>query len=365
MASSAYTGVELIYADAGPSEASAVAAFEKLVFEDKVIGVIGLYAAGPAERVAEKAAEWGVPFLSFSPRQGLLEKGDSIFRLSLTTERQVRALVAYSKETLKAQRFAILFPKTNLGNEFAKAYFDAVQEFGGTITAAESYSANQSDFRFVLENMLGLGFPHFRKTEKENELQLMETKKGTPLSKRELGQYELKPIVDFDVLFIPDGVKALGQIVPALAFYNASGVQLLGPATWNNPQLIARAGQYFENAHFVDMYHAQKNSPVLKLFQSKFRSQYGSAPSSLSALGFDAANAMMMALVGAKGDEEAPENHAEYVERLMKLGVLEGALGVQRWNRSRDVLSELQLIRVSPRGLAYESSVVLPETNKE
>ena len=103
-------GIELVMADTGPTNETALKAFERLVMEDKAIAVIGPQSGDPAEVTAIRASEYGVPYIALSPRPGLLQKSNYIFRLALTPERQVNGLVSYAKEKLNAHRFAGDFP---------------------------------------------------------------------------------------------------------------------------------------------------------------------------------------------------------------------------------------------------------------
>ncbi len=344
--------IEVSYADAGPSAETALAAFERLVFEEKVMMVWGPVSASQSELIATKAAELGVPYVTFSQRSSLVQKGNSIFRLAPTPESQVRALVNYSIEKLKAKHFAILYPEDNFGKEFADAYFKVVEEKGGLITAAESYPKNQSDFRVQIENMVGTGFPAHRKTEKAQDLELQEQKLGRVLTPKELNQYNLKPIIDFDVLFLPDTSKAIGQMVSAFYFADVTTAPFMGPSTWNNPQLLVRAGQYLEGAMFVDLFSTEQTTPAAKKFVMQYRANYGQAPNSIAALGYDAAlTSKTLFLTGQ------PRSHEDLRRRLEQLGKIDGALGNLNWDERREALTEMQLFKVSRGAFKYEAAV--------
>jgi ABC-type branched-subunit amino acid transport system substrate-binding protein len=346
-------GLDLVLADAGSTEESATQAFEKLVFEDKVMAVVGPLSGPQAEVTATKAAELGIPYIALSPHPGLLQKGSSIFRVALTPERQVRALVAYAKDRLGAQRFAILFPEDNFGKEFATEYFDAVKEFGGNITAAESYNPNQSDFQVQIQNMVGKGFPNFRHKEVADLQKQMEEKLQRPLTPKELRQLKVPPIVDFDVIFIPDTYRALGQIVPALMYADVTNVQLMGPSTWNNPKLLTRAGQYLDGALFVDSFAIDRDSRITKEFVTQYQSKKGTQPSSLSALGYDVGLAMRLAYNG----KAPPQGRDELRDKLAHLGSFDGVLGVYVWDDSRDALSELQLFQIRKGAFHHQGGI--------
>lgn len=352
------TPVEIISADAGSSAESALAAFDRLVFEDKVIAVVGPFSGVQAERVALRASEYGIPYITLSPRPGILEKSNYVFRLALTPERQVRALVEYAWERLNARNFAILFPEDNFGREFATEYFRQVVEKGGTVTAAESYDPQQSDFKVPIENMVGTAFPQFRKAEGEELVKQLEEKLQRKPTKRELESAKVKPIIDFDVLFIPDTFKAVGQIAPSL-LYNDVTTQMLGSSTWHNSKILERAGMYLDKALFVDSFATERSNPVTKNFLDQFQAKKGALPNTFAAMGFDVG----LAFRELFSRSSPPKTRDELRARLEALGSVEGALGIQVWDRSREVLSEIQLFQIR-KGAFYHQGGILTRSGR-
>jgi ABC-type branched-subunit amino acid transport system substrate-binding protein len=356
LAESSKHALELVVADCGATVETASAAFDRMIFEEKVMAVIGPFSGDQAEAIAEKAVQLGVPNITLSPRPGLLQKGASVFRVALTPERQVAALVGYAKERLGAKNFAILFPEDAFGREFAQEYFRLVREFGGEVTAAESYAPNQSDFRIPIENMTGTGFPSWRVKEQEELRKQLQEKIGERKpTKAELESSKIKPIVDFDVLLIPDAYRALGQIVPALLYADVSTPQLMGPSTWNSPRLLERAGQYLDKAVFVDMFAMERQSPATKNFVNLYQSKKGSLPNSLNALGYDIGAALKLAY----GNDRAPESRDELRSRLEVLGTFDGALGQYTWNADREALSEIQLFQVRRGAFHHQTGILI------
>lgn len=354
--------VEVVLADVGPSEESATQAFERLVFEEKVMGLVGPPSGAQAEVIAKKAAEYGIPYIATAARPGLVENGGPfVFRLALTPERQVRALVGYAREKLEAKRFAILFPEDNFGKEFASEFFRAVKDFDGEVTAAESYRVGQTDFKVQIENMIGLGFNGFRKAEFDGLLKELEEKLQRKATHKEQDDL-LKPVMDFDVLFIPESAKTLGQIVPALfsAFASEKMPQLMGPATWKSPETLLRTGQYLDNALFVDAWSPERQSKTTQDFVEKFKIKKGAAPSVFSAQGYD----IGMAIRLAYGNANPPSGRDELRARLENLGSIDGTLGIQTWDSKREVLSELQLYQIKRGAFLHQGGITIKPRSK-
>lgn len=349
--------VEIVQADTGPTDATAMAAFDRLVFEERVMGVLGPLPGSAADLVAGKSVEYGIPNISFSARPGLTKRGPYVFRVALTPERQVRALVAYAVEKLGAKRFAILFPEDSFGREYANEFFKAVEFYGGSLTTGDSYKPQESDFRALIDNMVGKSNFAYRKSELEDNEKRLKEKLGRELNAREKEATNLlPPIVDFDVLFLPDSFRAVGQIVPALAYADIGNVQIMGPATWNNTKLISRTGQFLENSLFVDFFAADRKSQITRDFVEKHKIKKGSIPSGISALGFDAGLAIRSVF---QSESRSPGNREELRSRLERLGSFDGVMGVHTWDSRRDSLSEIQLFQVKKGGFAHLGGIAI------
>ncbi|HVJ65506.1 MAG TPA: penicillin-binding protein activator [Bdellovibrionota bacterium] len=344
--------IEVVAADSGRSVDSAMAAFERLVMEERVMAVIGPVSGDQAAATAVKAREWGVPYITLSARDGLLESNPFLFRMAATPQKQVRALVKHTAERFNAKRFAIIFPEDTFGEAFAKAYFDAVAGVGGTVTAAESYQPNQADFRSEIQNMVGNNFTEWRRSERAELIKTQESKLGRKLSPKESNEFQLPPIMDFDVIFLPDSSKAIGQIVPYLRYADVTGPKLVGPSTWSSQDLLRRAGQYLDNSMFVDSFSPDRSGT--ESFLKSYRDKYQKMPGALSAFGYDIGLSLARAYRGA----ELPKSREDLRLRLTSLGSMRGATGELVWNESRDVLKELQLFVIRGGKFLYQSGVV-------
>lgn len=345
------TQIEVVSADSGRSVESALAALERLVMEERVMAVIGPVSGDQAEATARKARDWGVPYITLSARDGLLESNPFLFRLAATPQKQVQALVKHARERFNAKRFAIIFPEDTFGEAFARAYFDAVASVGGAVTAAESYQPNQSDFRSEIQNMVGTNFPEWRRNERAELIKVKETKIGRKLSPKENIDFQVTPIIDFDVIFLPDSSRAIGQIVPYLRYADVTGPKLMGPSTWGSQDLLRRAGQYLDNAMFVDSFATDR--PATDTFAKAFRNKYQKAPGSLSAMGYD----IGLGLAKAYRQGELPRSRDELRTRLVGLGTIRGATGDLVWDESRDVLKEVQLFVIRGGKFHYQSGI--------
>ncbi|HWU42770.1 MAG TPA: penicillin-binding protein activator, partial [Bdellovibrio sp.] len=243
---------------------------ERLVKEDNVIAIVGSLLSKTAPAVAAKSDELGVPSIALSQRSGITEIGPTVFRNSLTSEMQVRFLVRAAMEDMGMKKFAILYPNDPYGVEFANIFWDEVLARGGEITATQTYSTKETDFRLVIQRLVGTYYGEGRQEEFNIRLKEMQKADKKRSARNENLETILPPITDFDGIFIPDSAKSLGQIAAMLAFNDVRGVKLLGTNLWNTSATAKRAGNFVNNLMFVDSLapSSQEHSRFLSEYKS-------------------------------------------------------------------------------------------------
>lgn len=308
---------------------------ETLVKDDNVIAIVGSVLSKNAPAVASTASEFGVPSITLSQKAGITETSPLVFRNALTSEMQVRELVRISMEELGLNRFAILFPNDPYGVEFANLFWDEVLARGGEITAAQTYSNKETDFKIPIQRLTGTFFPAARA--EEYKLRLKEIKDKKAAEKKSAQRNEevadvLPPVVNFDAVFIPDNPKSLGQISAMLSYVGVRSIYLLGTNIWNSPGLAKRAGLFASNTVFVDSFNADdnhfKSSAVAKEFQNVFKE----TPGSFEIQGYDTA-LMIRSLInkGANTREQLSQG-------LSGLKDVPGSLSMMSVDSEREVL---------------------------
>lgn len=343
--------IQLVVQNPGATVSSAIQAFDRLVTEHKVMVVVGPLSGEQSQVLAKKAESSGVPFISTSPRTHPAW-GATTVNFSFDFKKQAEALVKYAHENLNASRYAMIFPRDDFGRGFAEAFADSVQKRGSSFTAIESFPVGQSDFRKNVENMVGLGnLVHARWGERDALVKEYQTKIKRPLKDKERRDISLPAIADFEVLFIPDSFKVIGQVAPLFAYYDIDGVTLMGPSTWNSPQVLQRGGQYLEDAVFVDFFAKTAPNEVVKEFLRSFESEYGKTPGALSALGYDMGSSLDRAM------KNPYSSRKELLKAFLGMGEFIGVLGLEKWDDRRDPLSELQVFKIKKSGINWQQSL--------
>jgi branched-chain amino acid transport system substrate-binding protein len=303
--------ISFVVRDSGDTAESAVEALEKLATEDHVVAVIGPLLSKQAEAVAQKSQEYGMPLLSLSQKKDLDKIGGFIFPIALSPLQQIDTALEYAFETKHYKRFIIMAPSDNFGNEYVKTFWDAVEARGGEIVDVERYAPKTTDFRDEIHRLLGLEYTDARNLEYE-ELKRREAafaaglKAKGPLRKRLLRKFQnLKPVVDFDAIFIPDDPSTVGQIVPAFAVEDVENIPFIGINTWNNPEIVQRAGRYLQQSLFVDGFFPYSKTPEVADFVDKFSKNLQSTPGTLEAQAYDAAQILIQVLTGTDIDSRS------------------------------------------------------------
>lgn len=327
----------VIMDDQGDPE-RAVAAMEELYFKHNVVAIIGPLVSKLAEPMGQKALELGIPMIALTQKEA--KGGDYVFNASLTPEMQVRELARYAIEKAGIRNFAIMAPNSKFGEEYARAFWDELDRNGAVVKGFETYQSEDTDFRQYVDRMVGLGNPDARAKEVQ-ELQAL--KAATPIKgkgKKFDRMFELKPIIDFQAVFIPDEPKVLGQILPTFAYRDVDNVVFLGINTWNNPELIARAGQFANGAVFVDGFYNADHSDAAKAFIEEYNLVFGIEPSTVEAMAYDAAKILVNVTRG-----EPVRSRDELRDRILHLHDFPGTGGKISYQSGR-LVKRLNLLTV-------------------
>jgi ABC-type branched-subunit amino acid transport system substrate-binding protein len=284
-----------------PEKAKSVT--QSLIENDGSIAIVGSILSKNALAVAEAARDLGTPSISLSQRQGVTQVSPLSFRNTLTSEIQVKTLVKVAMKDKGLKRFAILFPNDPYGVEMANLFWDEVLARGGTITGAQAYSPDETDFKVSIQKLTGLNDASARTEEYKARLrEVKANKKDT--STRERGEDILPPVTDFEALFIPDSVKALGQISAMLAFSGVRNVHLLGPNLWNQPTLARRVNQSFNPVLFVDFPPLDSAANETE-FTRLYKKQFSEPPGLFEIQGYEAGLLLRTLIMSGAADRQA------------------------------------------------------------
>ena len=291
--------ISLVVEDSGEDAEQAQRGLDNLFFKHHVIGVIGPLLSKGIESLTLRAEQLGLPLVTLAQQSGKI--GGYVFGAGLTPQLQATEVARYAIEHLNIHKFAILSPKGKFGDQYSQAFWDAVESMGGEITGIESYSPGETDFRQVVDKLAGLYYTDARKKEFEALDEVRKTNKILKKTRKNSMYFHLKPVVDFEAVYIPDDPKMAGQILPTFAYEDITHLHYLGISAWNSPELIQRAQSAADGAVFCDAFFPGDPAPIVQKFESRYKETYHQDPTSMEALAYDAGAVIEQVLtVGAK-----------------------------------------------------------------
>lgn len=347
--------LRLLVRDSGGDPGRAAAAVRELADERDLLAVIGPIFSGESLAAADAADAAGVPLVALSTREDLAAERRHAFRTRTRPSDEIGVLVGHAFETLGAERFAVLYPRTRYGRGMRKLYWEAVTARGGKLVAASSYDPDSVDFAGAIRDMIGHRFltAWERKALDERDDILRAARRLEPEQAALLREaaygilgpegVPLPPIVDFDVLFIPDAADKIALIAPALAFHEVQDVTLLGPNDWLDPELLRVARRHVSGAVISTAFHPSSELPFVTEFVEGYRNTFESEPGPWAAEAYDATNIVLVQLASGRSSRDALR------DGLLDTRAYPGATGVLTMHPNGNARRRPFLLRVSGR----------------
>ncbi|MBL0731743.1 MAG: penicillin-binding protein activator [Desulfosarcina sp.] len=346
--------IKIIIKDTGSTPEKAVSAIQEL-YQEGVAAIIGPIFS--VEAAAGEAQNKGIPIITITQKDNITETGDFVFRNFFTPQMQVKAIVSFAVEDLGLDRFAILYPGDKYGKTFMNLFWDEVVAYGGVVTGLESYSPNQTDFNATLKKLVGLYYEIPEDLLKENVIDEKEKSKDNLINDdnilKENGETEQaanekdetdkepEPIIDFDVLFIPDGPKRVGLIMPQLAYNDIEDVYIFGTNLWHSDRLIEMASKYVQDAVMPDVFFAGSSSEDVQDFVKSFKDAFKKDPGFIEAIAYD--TAMILFNIVSRSDVSF---RSTIKNKLTSITGFEGITGHTRFTKNGDVEKKLYLLNI-------------------
>jgi ABC-type branched-subunit amino acid transport system substrate-binding protein len=324
--------IHLLVKDTGGNPDKAILAMHDLQ-NDQVAATIGPIIT--AEAVATEAQHSGIPMITITQKENITEIGDNVFRNFITPEMQVKAVVSYAAEVLEVKNFAVLYPEEKYGTHFMNLFWDEVLKYGGKIVGAESYNPANTDFKDPIKKLVGLYYEVPDDLKEKPDVEKIDTEK--PDDKNE----EPEPVVDFEAIFIPDGPKKAGLIIPQLAFHDIEDVYLLGTKLWHSKKLVDMSKEYIQRAIIPEGFFSESTSARVRDFVEKFEKTYSEKPGFIEAIAYDTS----MILFQILGKPDIRSRNA-IKNALMLLKDFQGVTGLTSFNDTGDVKKKLSLLRI-------------------
>lgn len=312
--------------DAGQPD-QALNVVKRLITQDRVVAVLGEVASKNSIAAAPFCNSSKVPMISpSSTNPKLTQLGPYVFRVCFIDPFQGTVGAKFARQTLKAQKAAVMFDPTSDYSVGLKTFFEqSFTQQGGKVVTEQPYQPTDPDFR----------------------AQLTAIKAANP-----------------DVLYVPGYYNEVGPIAKQA---RSVGIQapLLGGDGWESEKLVEGAGGSggaLEGCYFTT--HSSMNSPDPRI--RKFVSDYAAAnngrkPDALAALAYDAAGVLFAAMkqVGPapNGDYNAEAYRTKVRDAIAATKDYPGVTGNISLNDKRDAVKPAVVLQIKGSDFKFVTSI--------
>lgn len=296
--------VQVVVQDDENKPESGVAALQKLINNDKAVGVVGSVSSKVTLAMAPVATQSKIPMVTGSSTNSKVTSqagNDFAFRACFIDPFQGTVLAKFAGDTLKAKTAAVMF---DVGNDYSVGLKDnfikGFEASGGKVLAAESYSTGDQDFNAQLTTIK-----------------------------------QLNP----DVLVLPDYYQTVG-IIAKQARALGINATLLGGDGWDSPDLVTIGGDAINGGYFSNHYSPDDTSPEVTKFLSDYKAKYNETPDALAALGYDATKMLLEAIKNAKSTD------GEAIRQALLKTDFTSVTGHIKLNENRDPVKPAVMIKI-------------------
>lgn len=289
-----------------------------LIDKYQPIAILGEVASSASIAGGKVCEEKGVPMISpSSTRVDVTHGKNFLFRVCFIDSYQAAVVARFAFDGLKARKVAMLTNNsqaysTGFRDEFEKAF----TRYGGQIIMKQTYSQNDQDYRS----------------------QLTAIKASSP-----------------DAILIPGYYNDAGTIAKQARELGIK-VPLLGGDGWSSQQLFPIAGDGAENCYFSDHMSVKDPKPLVQDFVKNYKAKFNSDPTSMSALGYDAAKLLIASLKTAKTLDRTAVKDA-----IAGTKNFDGVSGNITINKYHDAEKSAVIIAVKNKQFEYFATVPDPE----
>ena len=316
--------VELLVKDTEGLPEKAVAALAELVSKG-IVAAIGPLLTKEAEALVPSLETLRVPVITpAASGEGLGKISPWLFRNALTNSSQAAEASRFALG-LNLKKFVILHPDDAYGKDLTRL-FTRKLERKAELLATVAYPPEGKDFGPSVRKII--------------EIDLRSRKIPIPDDELERKKLFNDYTPGFDALYLPGHADTVGLLIPQLAFYNFTGIAMIGSNNWHTPDLIERAGRHAEGAVFIDGFFPESSDPAIRTVMEAYRSAYQEEPDILAAQAYDAA---MMVLSLLKERKETP---LAIRDGLLALKDYPGVSGAITFPGNGEALKKLFIIKV-------------------
>lgn len=312
--------IVLVEADTKSEPAEAANAMSKLINQDKVSFVSGIFTSSSAIAACNISETAKIPYLAVgatNPAVTVAKDGSTkpnTFRVCFIDPFQGTVGANFVTNELKAKTAAIYIDNSS---DYSKGLADFFKKSfvanGGSIVAEEAYLQKDTDFKAVLTKI----------------------KATNP-----------------EIIYVPGYYEEVGKIIKQARELGIT-VPIVGGDGWDSPKLPEIAGaEALNNTFFTNHYSPDADSAESKAFVAAFEKEYNQKPDAPAVLGYDALKLMVDAIKRAGAADPAKVSKA--LAETKSFNAVTGALAL---NDKHDAVKSVTIIKFQDGKQAYCSTV--------
>ena len=316
--------VEPVVYDEKGDATEAVNAYNRLVQEDGVTGIVGDVTTGPTIAVAQASVADNMPCVTPSATAAdVVTYGTNYFRACVTDPEQGRVMANFAAEQGYKNVATLYLSGSDYSEGVNAAFCEEAEAQGITITSQQSYSEGDVDFNTQLTNIIN---------------------------------------TNPDAILVPNYYQDDGMIVTQARAQGYDKV-FLGVDGWSG--IYGGSENYADAADLHDCYYccafsSSNESEVATSFVEAYETEYNETPTNFCALGYDAAMVLANGLAAAEeaGLEAGSEEYKQAVIDGIASGTVEGVTGSISYEGTGDPVKSSLIITFAEDG-AEETFEVL------
>lgn len=267
-----FKNYQYIIRDSGGVAAAGAYHLTDLVEKEKVSIVIGGLRLEEATKEYQEAQKSGVLFISL---QQVLIDQEKKNHLLVEVPGSLESIgkVLFSKDMIEVfgNRAAIIYPDTPRGRTIVDVFWKEAKRNNVEIKDFASFEKGVSDLRAPVKNILELSFKRERQEEYKLLTEVHELEKSTSVRRIQT----LRPVLDFDWVFVPAYPKDALQIIPSFGYFDAFNLNIIGGPSWRSKSIIRESGRTQQSIFFVGDEIGQGQDAFIKSFYEIHKKRAG------------------------------------------------------------------------------------------
>jgi len=287
----------------------------QLIDRDKVVALLGEVASARSRAGGIVANKKKIPMITpSSTNPDVTRVGPFVFRVCFTDDVQGQMGAEFVIHKLGKKKIAILFASDDLySSGLAKEFRDYAKKIGGEIVIEKSFLQKETNFTTYI-----------------NEIK------------------DAKP----DIIYAPIYYQAMVPIARQASAVGIKGDMFVGGDGWDAEVLLTDAGKEMDGAYFTNHYAPGVPWPNAQKFLTQYTERFKRSPTSLAAMGYDAAMLLADAIGRAKTD--TPESIRDAIAATKDFP---GATGNITINAERNADKAIVIVQIKDKKFTYHSMV--------